>query len=99
MAGAVEAVLESIGGKPAHVVGISVGGMIAQTLAIGCPTLVIAGEEDVNAPPAAAQRTARAIPGALVKVMPGLGHFPPFEEPDGFNRILRTFLADLAVPK
>lgn len=191
MADAMEALLESIGGKPAHLVGLSVGGMIAQTLAlrrpdlvqsltlvgtlctfpdeirkvllerariartegmariaqlsnerwftpafrasrpdmlsrstvcllrqsgefharmwemvagldlehrlgaIGCPTMVITGVEDINAPPAAAQRIAHAIPGAVVRLMPGLGHFPPFEAPDAFNAILRAFLAEV----
>lgn len=60
---------------------------------IACPTLVITGTEDVNAPPAAAQQIAAAIPGAVVTLMPGLGHFPPFEDPQEFNRILRAFLA------
>jgi len=40
MADAMEALLESIGGKPAHLVGLSVGGMIAQTLALRRPDLV-----------------------------------------------------------
>lgn len=66
----------------------------SQLRAIRCPTLVITGTEDVNAPPAAAQQIARAVPGAVVHLLPGLGHFPPFEDPDGFNEILRAFLAD-----
>ena len=190
MAHAVEAVLEALGGGPADVIGVSVGGMIAQTFAlrrpdlvrslglvatlctfpaevrkalrerarvareegiariaelsnerwftpafrarrpdmmertrrsllqqpgefhagmwemiagleleteirtIACPTLVVTGTADVNAPSAAAEQIARAIPGASLHLMPGLGHFPPFEAPDVFNAILRAFLDD-----
>ena len=61
---------------------------------IACPTLVVTGTADVNAPPAAAEQIARAIPGASLHLMPGLGHFPPFEAPDAFNAILRAFLDD-----
>ena len=62
--------------------------------AIACPTLVVTGTADVNAPPAAAVQIARGIPGASLHLMPGLGHFPPFEAPDAFNAILRAFLND-----
>ena len=61
---------------------------------IACPTLVVTGAADVNAPPVAAEQIARAIPGASLHIMPGLGHFPPFEAPDAFNTILRAFLND-----
>ena len=40
-----------------------------------CPTLVVTGEADVNAPPAAADTIARGIPGASLTLMPELGHF------------------------
>lgn len=69
-----------------------------QLAAIRCPTLVVTGTEDVNAPPAAAAQIARALPGAVVELMPDLGHFPPFEAPDAFNRILRAFLAGTGAP-
>lgn len=67
--------------------------LAAQIRAISCPTLVLTGEADVNAPPAAAETIAGAIPGASLRLMPDLGHFPPFEAPDAFNDILRAFLA------
>lgn len=60
-----------------------------------CPTLVITGTEDINAPPAAAEQIGRAIPGAVVRLLPALGHFPPFEDPEGFNTILREFMQSL----
>jgi 3-oxoadipate enol-lactonase len=62
--------------------------------AIACPTLVVAGEQDVNAPRAAAELITRAIRTATLKVMPGVGHFPPFEAPEAFNAILGGFLAE-----
>ena len=63
-----------------------------QIRAIACPTLVVTGEADVNAPPAAAEKIHRAIPGASLRLMPDVGHFPPFEAPDAFNAILHAFL-------
>lgn len=62
------------------------------------PTLVATGASDVNAPPAAAQTLAGAIPGASMHLLPDVGHFPPFEAPDAFNAVLDTFLTavDLA---
>ncbi len=66
-----------------------------QIRAITCPTLVVTGEDDVNAPPAAAEKIVGAIPGAALRLMPGVGHFPPFEAPDAFNAILLAFLQDV----
>jgi len=65
----------------------------ARLPAITCPTLVVAGEDDVNAPVAAARRIASLIPGALLEVMAETGHFPPFEAPARFNALLRRFWA------
>jgi 3-oxoadipate enol-lactonase len=67
--------------------------LAAELPRITCPTLVIVGAEDVNAPEAAGQLIAGLIPGASLKVMPGIGHFPPFEAPDAFNDLLRSFFA------
>ena len=60
--------------------------------AIACPTLVLTGTADINAPPAAAEAITAAIPGAKLHLMPDLGHFPPFEAPDTFNTVLDDFL-------
>ena len=64
----------------------------AQIAAISCRTLVVAGAEDVNAPAAAGQRITDLIAGASLQVLPGAGHFPPFEDPDVFNDLLRAHL-------
>ena len=66
----------------------------AQLPTIACRTLVVAGAEDINAPPAAAEKIAGLIPSASLHVMAGLGHFPPFEAPAPFNALLRRFLAE-----
>lgn len=67
----------------------------AQISAISCPTLVVVGGEDVNAPVAAGERIAALIAHARLVVLPGVGHFPPVERPDVFNALLRRFLTDL----
>jgi 3-oxoadipate enol-lactonase len=64
----------------------------ARLPAIGCRTLVVAGEEDVNAPVAAGRRIAAAIPGAAFHALAGAGHFPPVERPAEFNALLGGFL-------
>jgi 3-oxoadipate enol-lactonase len=64
----------------------------AQLPAIACPTLVVAGAEDINAPIAAAEKITSLIQGASLHAMAGLGHFPPFEAPAPFNALLRRFL-------
>ena len=60
---------------------------------LSCPTLVVAGSEDINAPVAAARQIAGLIPGAEMHQVPGVGHFPPFEQPEVFNALLQPFLA------
>ncbi len=60
--------------------------------ALTCPTMVVAGGEDVSAPAAAGQLIVNRIAGARLNVMPGCGHFPPLEAPREFNALLREFL-------
>lgn len=59
---------------------------------ISCPTMVVVGAEDMNAPISAGKKIADLIAGTELHEMPGLGHFPPFEAPETFNNILRRFL-------
>ena len=59
---------------------------------IKLPVLVIAGEKDPAATPAAAQAIAQAIPGARLEVMAGCLHQTAIEAPGTFNRHLRDFL-------
>jgi 3-oxoadipate enol-lactonase len=60
---------------------------------IGCPTLVLVGEED----PIAGLETARGlhaqIPTAELAIIRGAGHLPGLEQPQEFNAVLGSFLA------
>ena len=52
------------------------GGRLAQ---LRVPTLVLHGADDQLLRPAAARRTARAIGGARLVILPGVGHYLPPE--------------------
>lgn len=62
---------------------------------ISVPTLLIAGEEDRNAPEPTMRKMAERIAGARLVVLPGIGHLAPLECPDVFTDHLRGFLASL----
>jgi 3-oxoadipate enol-lactonase len=62
---------------------------------IAVPTLVVAGAEDVVAPPALARQMAAQIPEGRYVEMSGAGHLAPLEQPDQVTRAVRAFLADL----
>ena len=53
---------------------------------IGCPTLVIVGQDDVISPPAEMRAIAQAIPGAKFVEIPAAGHMSPLENPRGRER-------------
>jgi 3-oxoadipate enol-lactonase len=72
--------------------------ILAEIGDITCPTLVVTGEADINAPPAAAKMIGDAIRGSSVEIMPGIGHFPPFEAPADFNGLLDAFLRKATRP-
>ena len=57
-----------------------------------CPTMVVAGGEDMSAPASAGQRIVDRIAGSTLHVMPGCGHFPPLETPGEFNALLRRVI-------
>jgi pimeloyl-ACP methyl ester carboxylesterase len=59
---------------------------------IEAQTLVVAGDRDFIAPPAAARDIAGAIAGAEVVVMPGAGHFVFVEAPEAFRHAVLSFL-------
>jgi pimeloyl-ACP methyl ester carboxylesterase len=62
---------------------------------ISVPALVIAGDEDVYAPPPVMQALANAIPNARFEVIAGAGHSAYWEQPTAWNRLILDFLADL----
>lgn len=61
--------------------------------AIGCPTLVVVGEQDPGTPPAMARVIQDRIPGARLVVLPGAAHCSAVEAAGDFNRALLEFLA------
>jgi 3-oxoadipate enol-lactonase len=65
----------------------------ASLAAINVPTLVIAGEHDPNAPPAAVKKLADGIPRSTYLQMHGIGHLANLEAPDEFDGLLLNFLA------
>ncbi|MCL4227403.1 MAG: alpha/beta fold hydrolase [Myxococcales bacterium] len=70
------------GGSPRgflrHLAAICASGNRTRSLAgVRVPTLVVHGEEDPLIPVAAGRATARAIPGARLHVVPGMGHHMP----------------------
>ena len=63
---------------------------------IAVPTLVLAGENDSNAPVSMMKKMAQKIPGAEFTVIPGAGHLAPMGNPHEFNHAVLDFLARYA---
>jgi len=63
---------------------------------IGCPTLVVVGEEDTLTPVAESEKMAAAVKGAKLVKIPKAGHLPCIENPEPFNRALAEFFGGLA---
>jgi 3-oxoadipate enol-lactonase len=61
--------------------------------AIGCPVLVIVGEDDPGTPPAMAEDIARAISGAQLVRIPQAAHLANLEQPELFTGAMREFYA------
>lgn len=61
--------------------------------AIGCPTLVSVGEEDILVPPRFSRELAVRAPGATLRTLPGAAHVYFWERPDAFNALSLEFLA------
>jgi pimeloyl-ACP methyl ester carboxylesterase len=67
-------------------------GALATLLALGVPTLVLAGALDGGSGVAGAEVVARSITGSELAVLDGCGHYPWVDEPAEFVRILADFL-------
>jgi len=59
---------------------------------IGCPALVITGEEDAIIPVSEAEVMARGIPNASLVVLPKLGHLSNLEDPAAWSRAFEAGL-------
>lgn len=59
---------------------------------IAAPTLVIAAENDINAPAKGVEKMSSKIPGATYVCLEGVGHLANLEKPQAFNRLVLDFL-------
>jgi pimeloyl-ACP methyl ester carboxylesterase len=59
---------------------------------VGCPTLVIVGEQDQLTPPAESEKMAKAVKGAKLVKVPNAGHLSNIENPEAFNAALTVFV-------
>ncbi|SHM59274.1 4-carboxymuconolactone decarboxylase /3-oxoadipate enol-lactonase [Actinacidiphila paucisporea] len=57
---------------------------------IGVPTLVVAGADDTETPPADARLLVAGIPDSRLAVVPATGHLAPVEEPVAVGELLAT---------
>jgi pimeloyl-ACP methyl ester carboxylesterase len=62
---------------------------------IGCPTLVVCGENDSITPPDEMRRMSEKIPNATFEIIPMASHLSPLESPIELNRALLRFLKPL----
>lgn len=58
------------------------------------PTLILWGARDPVAVLAIGERLAKIVPGARLRIMPHLGHYPQLEDPGAFASEVNQFLAD-----
>ena len=61
--------------------------------AIRAPTLVVTGEHDSGSTPEMARHMREEIPGAMLRVIPGVRHLLPVEASDALNVLLVEFLS------
>lgn len=59
---------------------------------VRCPTTVVVGAEDAANPPDLAREIADGIAGAVLEIMPGIGHQPNIEAPAAFGAIVERHL-------
>jgi 2-hydroxy-6-oxonona-2,4-dienedioate hydrolase len=60
--------------------------------AIGCPLMLVWGEEDAWIPLSVGDRVAQVIPSAPYVVLRQCGHGPYLERPEDFSRVVAEFL-------
>ncbi len=72
---------------------ISRRAVLDEIRAIPCPTLIIAGEEDIATTSAKSKRLAAAISDSRLEFLPGIGHMSALESPDRVNTLISGFLA------
>lgn len=63
---------------------------------ICCPTLIMVGDQDVQAPPGGSVRMRRLIPNSKLVIFKDCGHASYTEQPEVFTRTLLDFLAEVS---
>lgn len=63
-----------------------------------CPLYLLTGEYDYSCNPEDTRELERRIAGAKAVIMPGLGHFPMSEDPQGFLAHLKPVLDEISAP-
>ena len=66
----------------------------ADTSRIGCPALLVTGDEDAVAPPQAVRMMGERIAGSRVEVLRGCGHWTPVEKPEECVGLLKRCLTE-----
>lgn len=61
---------------------------------VRAPTLILHGEADQAVPVAAARRAHAALPGSMLQILPGCGHWLPRDCPGPFLAAVDRFLGD-----
>jgi pimeloyl-ACP methyl ester carboxylesterase len=59
---------------------------------VNVPTLVIWGENDAALLPSLTRGLSEWVPELRVEILPGAGHWVPYERPDEVNRLIREFV-------
>src|SRR5262249_55032928 len=59
---------------------------------ITVPTIYVLGGASTIVAPEAQERLKNTLPRVTIVTMPGLGHYPSSEDPEGFLRVVRPFL-------
>ena len=67
--------------------------LTARLKEIKCPILVIVGADDPGTPVAMAKEMNDNAPGSKLVILPSAAHLANLEQPEGFTRALRGFLA------
>ena len=66
--------------------------LLPQLRTLRVPTLIIVGEHDFICGPAWNRPIADAIPDVVYAEIPGVGHFPEYEAPEAFRRVVLGWL-------
>jgi pimeloyl-ACP methyl ester carboxylesterase len=61
---------------------------------IEVPTLILLGDDDILLSPTRGQELAGLFPKGKLEIMPNAGHVPFFDDPEGFQTLIATFVGE-----